>query len=71
MAGKTTSENDLPRLIISQNTLQDEGFDNESILDQAIKKLDNDVKKAKRKEANEADELEVSAFPVFLGKQAP
>jgi actin-related protein 5 len=33
--------------------LQEEGFDDEAGLDETIKKLENDLKKARKKEADE------------------
>ncbi|RPD59335.1 actin-like ATPase domain-containing protein [Lentinus tigrinus ALCF2SS1-7] len=37
------------------DTLKEEGFSNDAALDSAIKKLENDLKKARKKEANEED----------------
>lgn len=37
------------------DTLKEEGFSNDAALDGAIKKLENDLKKARKKEANEED----------------
>ena len=39
-----------------QSKLQAEGLDNEAMLDETIKKLDNDLKKARKKEAGETEE---------------
>lgn len=52
---------------IRQATLKDEGFDNDAALDNTIKKLEADVKKARKKD-NEADEEEVRflAFEVSI-----
>lgn len=37
------------------DTLREEGFANDAALDSAIKKLEGDLKKARKKEANEED----------------
>lgn len=37
------------------DTLKEEGFSNDAALDGAIKKLESDLKKARKKEANEED----------------
>ncbi|KAI0716103.1 actin-like ATPase domain-containing protein [Cerioporus squamosus] len=47
------------------DTLKEEGFANDAALDSAIKKLENDLKKARKKEANEEDaEEEPPSFPL-------
>jgi actin-related protein 5 len=38
-----------------QNTLQAEGFDDDEALDEAIKKLESDLKKARKKDADGDD----------------
>ncbi len=43
------------------DTLKEEGFANDAALEGAIKKLENDLKKARKKEANEED-VEVSTL---------
>lgn len=43
-----------------QATLKEEGFDNDTALDNAIKKLEADLKKSRKKE--DGDEVEVSPF---------
>ncbi|KAF7306352.1 hypothetical protein MIND_00426400 [Mycena indigotica] len=46
--------------------LQTEGFDDDAALDEAIKKLENDVKKARRKEAvGEVEEIEEPTYPLL------
>lgn len=49
-----------------QNTLQEEGFDDDAELDSAIKKLENDLKKVRKKDAD-GDELEDEppSFPLL------
>ncbi|KAF9255388.1 actin-like ATPase domain-containing protein [Marasmius fiardii PR-910] len=52
-----------------QNKLQTEGFDDESTLDETLKKLDNDLKRARKKEASlgggdDAQEEEPPSFPL-------
>ena len=37
---------------ISQSKLQEEGFDDDAGLDETIKKLENDLKKARKREAD-------------------
>jgi len=49
----------------SQNLLQSEGFNDDSALDQAIKKLEADLKKARKKAANDGDEVTVSIHLIF------
>jgi actin-related protein 5 len=44
----------------SQNLLQSEGFNDDAALDQATKKLEADLKKARKKAANDGDEVTVS-----------
>ena len=41
--------------------MKEEGFDNDVALDAAIKKLENDLKKSKKKDID-GDEMEVSIF---------
>jgi hypothetical protein len=43
-----------------QNLLQSEGFSDDGALDQAIKKLEAGLKKARKKAANDGDEVTVS-----------
>ena len=43
----------------SQNLLQSEGFSDDAALDQAIKKLEADLKKARKKAANDGDDIMV------------
>jgi actin-related protein 5 len=43
-----------------QNTLQTEGFDDDAALDETIKKLELDVKRARKKEADGLDDVIVS-----------
>jgi len=43
-----------------QNTLQAEGFDDEAALDETIKKLELDVKRSRKKEADGQDDAAVS-----------
>ena len=43
----------------SQNLLQSEGFNDDAALDQAIKKLEAGLKKARKKAANDGDEVTV------------
>jgi actin-related protein 5 len=43
----------------SQNLLQSEGFSDDAALDQAIKKLEAGLKKARKKAANDGDEVTV------------
>ena len=45
----------------AQNTLQEEGFENDAALDGAIKKLEADLKKARKKEAD-GDDMDVSNY---------
>lgn len=48
-----------------QSTLRSEGFENDAALDAAIKKLETDLKKSRKKDTD-GDEMEVSmAFSVF------
>lgn len=50
----------------SQNLLQSEGFIDDAALDQAIKKLEAGLKKARKKAANDGDEVTVNIyFPVM------
>jgi actin-related protein 5 len=44
----------------SQSTLQSEGFSDDAALDQAIKKLEADLKKTRKKAANDGDDATVS-----------
>ncbi|KAJ7223237.1 chromatin remodeling complex subunit [Mycena pura] len=44
--------------------LQTEGFDDEAALDETIKKLENDLKKARKKEAADGEDVEEPAFPL-------
>ncbi|KAK2462122.1 hypothetical protein APHAL10511_006585 [Amanita phalloides] len=46
------------------NKLQEEGFDDEAGLDEIIKKLENDVKKARKKEADGEELNEEPSFPL-------
>jgi hypothetical protein len=46
-----------------QSKLQAEGLDNETMLDETIKKLETDLKKARKKEAGETDEITVRPTP--------
>jgi hypothetical protein len=39
-----------------KNTLQSEGFDDEAALDEKIKKLESDLKKARKKDLAEGDD---------------
>ncbi len=48
------------------DTLKEEGFANDAALEGAIKKLENDLKKARKKEANEED-VEVSTLHLSAG----
>ena len=49
----------------SQNSLQSEGFSDDAALDQAIKKLEADLKKTRKKAANDSDDVIVSTiFPI-------
>lgn len=50
----------------SQNLLQSEGFNDDAALDQAIKKLEADLKKARKKAANDGDEVTVSVHFLIL-----
>ncbi|OJA15150.1 hypothetical protein AZE42_04698 [Rhizopogon vesiculosus] len=48
------------------NTLQTEGFDDEAALDETIKKLELDVKRARKKEADGQDDvIEEPSFPLI------
>jgi ribosome-associated translation inhibitor RaiA len=47
-----------------QSILQSEGFSDDAALDQAIKKLEADLKKTRKKAANDGDDATVST-PVF------
>ena len=49
----------------SQNLLQSEGFNDDAALDQAIKKLEAGLKKARKKAANDGDEVTVSVHMIF------
>ncbi|KNZ80015.1 Actin-like protein arp5 [Termitomyces sp. J132] len=44
--------------------LQEEGFDDEAGFDETIKKLENDLKKARKKEAEGEDNMEEPSFPL-------
>ena len=44
---------------LPQNKLQNEGLDSDSALNETIKKLENDVKKARKKEAGDGDDQPV------------
>ena len=46
----------------SQNSLQSEGFSDDAALDQAIKKLEADLKKTRKKAANDSDDVIVSTL---------
>ena len=46
----------------SQNLLQSEGFNDDAALDQAIKKLEAGLKKARKKAANDSDEVTVNIY---------
>jgi hypothetical protein len=46
----------------SQNLLQSEGFSDDAALDQAIKKLEAGLKKARKKAANDGDEVTVNIY---------
>ncbi|CCM01422.1 uncharacterized protein FIBRA_03473 [Fibroporia radiculosa] len=50
-----------------ENTLQEEGFENDGELDSAIKKLESDLKKARKKEADggEPEDPEPPSFPLI------
>lgn len=50
----------------SQNLLQSEGFNDDAALDQAIKKLEADLKKARKKAANDGDEVTVSTHFLIM-----
>ena len=43
-----------------QNLLQSEGFSDDAALDQAIKKLEADLKKTRKKAASDSDDVIVS-----------
>ena len=47
-----------------QATLREEGFDNDAALDSAIKKLEMDVRKARKKEDEDGQE-EAPTFPLL------
>lgn len=66
MDGKCFSLTSPHRPHISQKSkLQAEGLDNEAALDETIKKLEADLKKARKKEAGEADDgQEEPTFPL-------
>lgn len=49
-----------------QSLLQSEGFNDDSALDQAIKKLEADLKKTRKKAANDGDDCMVSTFFLIL-----
>lgn len=53
-----------------QNKLQEEGFDDGGALDEAIKKLETDVKKARKKEADGEDTV-VRSFPCVASRANP
>ena len=52
-------------LTIHQAALQEEGLENDAVLDNTIKKLELDLKKARKKDAD-GDEVEVVTSPSFL-----
>lgn len=49
-----------------QSLLQSEGFSDDAALDQAIKKLEADLRKTRKKAANDGDDTMVSTFLPFL-----
>ena len=60
-----SSTSSRPSHIFPKSKLQAEGLDNEAALDEIIKKLEADLKKARKKEAGEADEgQEEPTFPL-------
>lgn len=46
----------------TQSLLQSEGFSDDAALDQAIKKLEADLKKTRKKAANDGDDVMVKSF---------
>jgi actin-related protein 5 len=52
--------------IVSQYKLQTEGFDDDDALDETIKKLESDLKKARKKEAaaDGGEDAEEPTFPL-------
>ncbi|KAJ8482260.1 hypothetical protein ONZ45_g15010 [Pleurotus djamor] len=46
------------------NTLQSEGFEDEASLDDTIKKLESDLKKARKKDADTEEPIEEPSFPL-------
>lgn len=52
-------------LTIHQAALQEEGLENDAVLDNTIKKLELDLKKARKKDAD-GDEVEVVTSPSVL-----
>ncbi|PFH50709.1 hypothetical protein AMATHDRAFT_75400 [Amanita thiersii Skay4041] len=46
------------------NKLQEEGFDDENGLDEAIRKLENNIKKARKKEVDGEEPIEEPSFPL-------
>ncbi|KAN0105718.1 hypothetical protein V8E52_010774 [Russula decolorans] len=54
------------------NLLQSEGFIDDAALDQAIKKLEAGLKKARKKAANDGDEVTVNIhFPILKSRPSP
>lgn len=47
------------------NKLQEEGFEDEAGLDEMIKKLENDIKKGRKKEADGEEPVEEPSFPLL------
>ena len=52
----------------TQSLLQSEGFSDDAALDQAIKKLEADLKKTRKKAANDGDDVMVNIL--FMGSRA-
>ena len=52
-------------MTIHQAALQEEGLENDAVLDNTIKKLELDLKKARKKDAD-GDEVEVVTSPSVL-----
>ena len=53
--------------LLVQSKIQAEGLDSEAALDEAIKKLENDLRRARKKEAGEMDDgpQEEPSFPLL------
>lgn len=56
----------LTQILILQHRLRTEGFDTEEMLENAIKKLENDLKKARKKEGDANDDVPVSFVPIHF-----